>query len=157
MVVNAFILNMLEDMLLAAVPAVGFGMVFNVPTRTLKGCAILGAIGHGIRFLMLSSFSIEWSTFFAALVVGYIGLVWSRWYLIHPKVFTVAAVIPMFPGIFAYDAMISVVKLSHFGYSEDMLIILVTYFMKSIAIVCAIAIGVSLPGLMSTYCKRFKR
>jgi uncharacterized membrane protein YjjB (DUF3815 family) len=44
------------------------------------------------------------------LLVGSIGIQWSRWYLAHPKIFTVAAVIPMFPGISAYTAMISAVK-----------------------------------------------
>ncbi|KAA0634366.1 coproporphyrinogen III oxidase, partial [Escherichia coli] len=42
------------------------------------------------------------STFMASMLVGTIGIQWSRWYLAHPKVFTVAAVIPMFPGISAY-------------------------------------------------------
>ncbi len=96
---------------LAAIPAVGFAMVFNVPVRALRWCALLGAIGHGSRMiLMTSGLNIEWSTFMASMLVGTIGIQWSRWYLAHPKVFTVAAVIPMFPGISAYTAMISAVK-----------------------------------------------
>ena len=51
--------------------------------------------------LMTSGLNIEWSTFMASMLVGTIGIQWSRWYLAHPKVFTVAAVIPMFPGISA--------------------------------------------------------
>lgn len=51
---------------------------------------------------MTSGLNIEWSTFMASMLVGTIGIQWSRWYLAHPKVFTVAAVIPMFPGISAY-------------------------------------------------------
>lgn len=92
-------------------PAVGFAMVFNVPQRALPWCALLGAIGHGSRMVMMTAgFNIEWSTFMASMLVGSIGIQWSRWYLAHPKVFTVAAVIPMFPGISAYTAMISAVK-----------------------------------------------
>ncbi len=53
----------------------------------------------------------------ASMLVGTIGIQWSRWYLAHPKVFTVVAVIPMFPGISAYTAMISAVKISQLGYS----------------------------------------
>ena len=117
----SFIFALAEDMLLAAIPAVGFAMVFNVPQRALRWCALLGAIGHGSRMIMMSDgFNIEWATFLAALLVGSIGIQWSRWYLAHPKIFTVAAVIPMFPGISAYTAMISAVKISHFGYSEEM-------------------------------------
>jgi uncharacterized membrane protein YjjP (DUF1212 family) len=113
-----FLLALAQDMLLAAIPAVGFAMVFNVPQRALPWCALLGAIGHGSRMVMMTAgFNIEWSTFIASMLIGSIGIQWSRWYLAHPKVFTVAAVIPMFPGISAYTAMISAVKISHFGYS----------------------------------------
>lgn len=43
-----FLLALVQDMLLAAIPAVGFAMVFNVPQRALPWCALLGAIGHEI-------------------------------------------------------------------------------------------------------------
>ncbi|HBY5281711.1 TPA: threonine/serine exporter [Klebsiella pneumoniae] len=139
----SFIFALAEDMLLAAIPAVGFAMVFNVPQR-----ALLGAIGHGSRMIMMSAgFNIEWATFLAALLVGSIGIQWSRWYLAHPKIFTVAAVIPMFPGISAYTAMISAVKISHFGYSEEMMILLLSNFLKASSIVGALSIGLSIPGL----------
>ncbi|MEA7520277.1 threonine/serine exporter family protein, partial [Salmonella enterica subsp. enterica serovar Virginia] len=36
-------------------PAVGFAMVFNVPHRALPWCALLGALGHGSRMLMMSA------------------------------------------------------------------------------------------------------
>ena len=143
-----FLLNLIQDMLLAAIPAVGFAIVFNVPHRALPWCALLGAIGHGTRFAMVSwGFNIEWSTFIASMLVGSIGIHWSRWYLAHPKVFTVAAVIPMFPGISAYTAMISAVKISHLGYNEDLMILLLTNFLKASSIVGALSIGLSIPGL----------
>lgn len=92
-----FLLALAQDMILAAIPAVGFAMVFNVPVRALRWCALLGSIGHGSRMiLMTSGLNIEWSTFMASMLVGTIGIQWSRWYLAHPKVFTVAAVIPCF-------------------------------------------------------------
>lgn len=143
-----FLLALMQDMILSAIPAVGFAMVFNVPHRALPWCALLGALGHGSLMLMMSAgFNIEWSTFMASLLVGSIGIQWSRWYLAHPKVFTVAAVIPMFPGISAYTAMISAVKISHLGYSEPMMITLLTNFLKASSIVGALSIGLSVPGL----------
>lgn len=102
-----FLLALAQDMITAAIPAVGFAMVFNVPQRALPWCALLGAIGHGSRMAMMAAgFNIEWSTFMASMLVGSIGIQWSRWYLAHPKVFTVAAVIPMFPrhiGVYGND------------------------------------------------------
>ena len=127
-----FLFALAQDMILAAIPAVGFAMVFNVPVRALRWCALLGAIGHGSRMiLMTSGLNIEW----------------SRWYLAHPKVFTVAAVIPMFPGISAYTAMISAVKISQLGYSEPLMITLLTNFLTASSIVGALSIGLSIPGL----------
>lgn len=139
-----FILALMQDMILSAIPALGFAMVFNVPHRALPWCALLGALGHGSRMVMMTAgFNIEWSTFMASLLVGCIGIQWSRWYLAHPKVFTVAAVIPMFHGISAYTAMISAVKIGHFGYSEVLMITLLTNFLKASSIVGALSIGLS--------------
>ncbi len=139
---------LLQDMLLAAVPALGFAMVFNVPVRALRYCALLGAVGHGSRMLMMyAGMNIEWATFLAAILIGMIGIYWSRWLLAHPKVFTVAAVIPMFPGISAYTAMISVVEISHLGYSEALMATLMSNLLKACFIVGALSIGLSLPGL----------
>ncbi len=60
-----FLFTLAQDMILAAIPAVGFAMVFNVPVRALRWCALLGAIGHGSRMiLMTSGLNIEWSTFY---------------------------------------------------------------------------------------------
>lgn len=143
-----FFYQLAQDMVLSAIPAVGFAMVFNVPQRALPWCALLGAIGHGSRMAMMTAgFNIEWATFLAALLVGSIGIQWSRWYLAHPKIFTVAAVIPMFPGISAYTAMISAVQISHHGYSEVLMVALVSNFLKATSIVGALSIGLSVPGL----------
>lgn len=143
-----FLQALLQDMLLSAIPAVGFAMVFNVPHRALAWCALLGAIGHSSRMvMMLGGINIEWSTFIASMLVGSIGIQWSRWYLAHPKIFTVAAVIPMFPGISAYTAMISAVKISHVGYSNDLMMLLLENFLKATSIVGALSVGLSIPGL----------
>lgn len=60
-----FFIGLLNDMLFAAIPAVGFALVFNVPQKALLYCALGGAIGHGMRFtLMHLGISIEWASFF---------------------------------------------------------------------------------------------
>lgn len=139
---------LLQDMVLAAIPALGFAMVFNVPVRALRYCALLAAIGHGSRMLMVHfGMNIELASLLASIMIGVIGINWSRWLLAHPKVFTVAAVIPMFPGISAYTAMISVVEISHMGYTEALMSTMVTNFLKASFIVGALSIGLSLPGL----------
>src|SRR5476649_1212030 len=142
------LMALLEDMLLASVPALGFAMVFNVPKKALRYCALLGSIGHGSRMLMMHyGLNIEWASLLAAILIGVIGIHWSRWLLAHPKVFTVAAVIPMFPGISAYSAMVAAVQISHLGYTEVLMSSVITNFLKASFIVGALSIGLSLPGL----------
>ena len=48
------VLGLIQDMLLSAIPAAGFAMVFNVPPRALAWCALLGAVGHGSRTVLLT-------------------------------------------------------------------------------------------------------
>lgn len=72
-----------------------------------------------------------------AVFIGMIGISWS---LADPKVFTVAAVIPMFPGISTYTAMIMVVEISHLGYSEAWIETMITHFLKASVIDAVLSI-----------------
>ncbi|WED27010.1 threonine/serine exporter family protein [Vibrio sp. DW001] len=143
------IIGLLNDMFFASIPAVGFALVFNVPQKALKYCAVGGAIGHGSRYLMLQyGVPIEWATFFAATIVGMIGVYWSRKFLAHPKVFTVAALIPMVPGVFAFKAMIALVEINHLGYTPELVSVLMENFLKAMFIIAGLAIGLAMPGLL---------
>ena len=142
-------LGLINDMFFAAIPAVGFALVFNVPVPALKYCALGGAIGHGSRYLMMQfGIPIEWATFFAATTVGMIGVHWSHKFLAHPKVFTVAALIPMVPGVFAYRAMIAMVEINHLGFTPELLETLLENFLKAMFIIAGLAVGLAVPGLL---------
>lgn len=141
--------GLINDMFFAAIPAVGFALVFNVPAPALKYCALGGAIGHGSRFVMMHfGIPIEWATFFAATLVGMIGVHWSHKFLAHPKVFTVAALIPMVPGVFAYRAMIAMVEINHLGFNPELLETLLENFLKAMFIIAGLAVGLAVPGLL---------
>ncbi|CAE6883234.1 threonine/serine exporter family protein [Vibrio sp. B1FLJ16] len=143
------LLGLLNDMFFAAIPAVGFALVFNVPQKALIYCAVGGALGHGSRYLMMQfGVPIEWATFFAATLVGMIGVHWSHRFLAHPKVFTVAALIPMVPGVFAYKAMIAMVEINHLGYSPELLATCMENFLKAMFIIAGLAVGLAVPGLL---------
>ncbi|MBD1573204.1 hypothetical protein HC725_07925 [Vibrio sp. S17_S38] len=142
-------LALLNDMFFAAIPAVGFALVFNVPANALKYCAIGGALGHGSRFLLLHyGVEIEWATLFSATFVGMVGIHWSHRFLAHPKVFTVAAMIPMIPGVYAFKAMIAVVEINHIGYNPELFALLMDNFLQAMFIIAGLAIGLAMPGLL---------
>ncbi len=154
LVMNTF-LTLLQDFGLAAVPAVGFAMIFNVPKPALKYCAIAGALGHALRFSLyktelfgLGPLPVEWATLIAAGVISVIGIYWAQKWRAHPKVFTVAAIIPMIPGVYAFTALLALVEIERKGFSPELLKTAFDNGFKAIFIVAALAIGLALPGLL---------
>lgn len=144
-----FILHILDDMFFAMIPAVGFGLIFNVPPRALKYCAILAALGHGSRTALVHfDVPLVFATLFASSLIGFLGVHLSHRYLAHPKVFTVAAIIPMIPGVYAYKAMIAMVQIHHYGFSDARFHAMVNNFITTTFLVGALAFGLSLPGML---------
>ncbi|HBV75202.1 MULTISPECIES: threonine/serine exporter family protein [Vibrio] len=144
-----FLWALINVMLLASIPAIGFALVFNVPKSALRYCALGGAIAYGIRFtLMVYLVPIEWATFFAATIVSIIGVHWSHRFLAHPKVFTVAAMIPMVPGVYAFKAMIALVEINSRGFDPQLFSMLIENFLQAMFIIAGLAIGLAMPGLI---------
>ena len=141
--------TIIQDMLIAAVPAVGFALLFHVPRQALRYCAFLGAIGHGSRTAMeMAGLTTVFATFFASALIGFIGVWLGRRYRAHPKVFTVSAIIPMIPGVYAYRAMISLFVIQKYGFSDVRLAVLVDNFVQAGFLLSAMVFGLALPGLL---------
>lgn len=145
------LVDLLKDMALAAVPAVGFALVFNVPARMLGYCAMGGAVGHGLRFLLIDphvGMPIEWASFVAAAVVSLIGVQLAKRLRAHPKVFTVASMIPMVPGVPFFTALIALVQINRTGVTDELLHTAINSGLRAFFIIGALAIGLALPGLL---------
>ncbi|MCK3657745.1 hypothetical protein A4G18_03230 [Pasteurellaceae bacterium Pebbles2] len=144
-----FLWVLLDDMIFAAIPAVGFALIFNVPPKALIYCAILGAIGHSFRTTLLHfDVSFGLATLCASALIGFIGVHISQRFLAHPKVFTVAGIIPMIPGVYAYKAMIAVVQINNQGYSPELYEQMINNFIKTGFIIGALVFGLALPRLL---------
>jgi uncharacterized membrane protein YjjB (DUF3815 family) len=141
-------LGLLENVFFAAIPAVGFGMAFNVPARILGWCALGGALGRGLRFLLVEAgLPVPWATLLAAAAVSWLG-VWAAQRLhAHPKVFTVAAVIPMVPGVPMYTTLIALSQIQREGITNERLATALTSGLNASFIVAALAVGLAVPGL----------
>jgi uncharacterized membrane protein YjjB (DUF3815 family) len=144
------LLGVLQQMVLAAVPAVGFGMVFNVPKRVLGYCAVGGALGRGLRHLLVEGVGIpvEWSTLLAAATVSLIGVAIAQRLRAHPKVFTVAAMIPMIPGVPLFKTLIAIVQIQQKGLNNELLSTAITSGLQAFFVVAALAVGLAVPGLL---------
>jgi uncharacterized membrane protein YjjB (DUF3815 family) len=144
------LLGVLQQMALASVPAVGFGMVFNVPKRVLGYCAAGGALGRGLRYFLVegTGIPVEWSTLLAAATVSLLGVAIAQRLRAHPKVFTVAAMIPMIPGVPLFKTLIAIVQIQQKGLNNELLSTAITSGLQAFFVVAALAVGLAVPGLL---------
>lgn len=98
--------EVLEDALFAAIAAIGFSAISNPPKNTYFYCAIIAAIGHSTRLVLISNgtfdFSIVIASTIAALIVGLISVAVSPLAKIPAEAFLFPSLLPMIPGIYAY-------------------------------------------------------
>lgn len=134
---------------LAALPAAGFAMIFNVPRQALKFCALGGALTYSVRAFLMQGFgvSIGLATFAAATMMGILGVFWSRRYWMPRPVYTVPAIIPMIPGTYAYETMITLVSMSEQGASDELVTRFLTNGVHTLSILFAITFGLAIPSL----------
>lgn len=140
---------LIKDAFWSALPAVGFAMIFNVPPRMLKYCAMGGALAHSLRTLLIHyQMPIEWATLAASTTVGFVCVYWARRLLVPRPVFSVASIIPMIPGSYAFKAMIAIVELNIQGVSMELLKSALENGLKAVFIVAALSIGLAIPSLV---------
>lgn len=100
-------IEILTDIFFSAIAAIGFGAISNPPLRAFKFIALLGAIGHALRFCLMNyaEFDIATASFFASLVIGF-GSLWLGGKIHCPMtVIYIPALLPMIPGKFAYNTI----------------------------------------------------
>ena len=145
---SALIIKIVLEAIFASIASVGFAMVFNVPKHTLIYCAFGGAITFITRTILLDlGIGVELSTFIASTIIGIIALYWSRKYLIPRPVYTVASIIPMIPGTYAFSAMISLVDMNTHGVTHELIQLFIQNGLKAVSILGAISFGLALPSL----------
>jgi uncharacterized membrane protein YjjB (DUF3815 family) len=54
----------------------------------------------------------------------------------------------MMPGIAAYKAMVSMVQIGYFGYSDELFNQMMVYFFEALFVTSALVLGLSIPGLL---------
>lgn len=137
-----------EVLVLSPVAAIGFAILFNVPQKYLKYTATLAAIGCSLRYILMScDISIEIATLCGSFCIGTLAIQFSEITRAYPKTISVAAIIPMFPGVHAYKAMTAVVQLAHAGYSPALAEKMISEFLSTTFIVGALSMGLTLPGI----------
>ncbi len=152
--------NLLVDAFWAAVAGLGFAILFNVPRRTLLPIAICAAMGHALRTLLINTGSpgvnhIVFATLVGATTVGTLAYLFARRLKIPAVVFSVAGVIPMFPGTYAYNTMLELLQIaglvdtgSLIPNEEVLLLQVVPNLLTTTFVLAALAIGIAAPTLL---------
>lgn len=150
MAVISLLWMLLQDAVVASVPAIGFAMLFNVPKKALMYCGFAGALAHSIRLLLLHQWGIPIAlgTLLVSFLVGSLGMYWSRRHLIPVQVYTVAAIIPMIPGKYAFTSMVGIVQMGLHQVTPDIVERVLSNALITLFILGAIALGLAVPRLV---------
>jgi uncharacterized membrane protein YjjP (DUF1212 family) len=145
-----------EDAGWAAVAALGFAVLFNIPPRILLGSVVAATVGRAVRTLLIGSgvgvVAIpEVATLFGAMAIGFLGQRMARYWRVPSVLFTVSGIIPMIPGTFAFGTMISVLTFAggtDSAESAPLLIEAAANAIKTGLILTALATGIVIPSLL---------
>ena len=112
----------LQDAFFAAIAAIGFAAISNPPRRAYLYCAIIAAVGHSARFLMMQEsllgLHIVIASTLAALIVGMLAVLLSPVAHTPAETCLFPSLLPMIPGIYAYKTFGGLVMCLYHG-SED--------------------------------------
>ena len=96
------ITDILSDGLFAAVAAIGFGAISDPPLRAFPSIALLAAIGHALRFCLMTYLGIDIATasLCASFTIGMGSLLLGKRILCPMTVLYIPALLP---GVIAHD------------------------------------------------------
>ena len=130
--------------------AAGFGILFNTPTRALLSIWLGGFAAGLIKFLVLDpgiGAGMILSSFLAGTFAGVVAISLAQWREVPQIIIAIPAVIPLVPGIFAYRAMMGLMKLAKQSGSQYTDVISDTVYNGVMAffVIMAITFGLSIP------------
>lgn len=99
------IYQILQDALFSAIAAIGFAAISRPPRRAYPYCAIIAALGHSLRYVLMNTsldMHIIPATFLAAFVIGILAVLVSPMSKIPAETYLFPSLLPMIPGIYAY-------------------------------------------------------
>lgn len=149
------ILKILEDGFLAAIAAIGFSSISNTPRRAYLCCGITAAVGHALRYILMSpdilGMNIIWASTIAAFVIGIVGVLLAPTVKCPAEVCLAPALLPMIPGMYAYRTVAALIGcLSARGEADfDHYIYLLNYNgLTCLFIIIGMVVAVNIPVFM---------
>ena len=127
----------------------GFGILLQTPKKSLLFLGLTGTISW-TAFLIVSGLTGEaiTATFFAALTVGLCGELFARLKKVPATIFIMAGILPLVPGVPAYQAMLHILEDDYLKGLERIV--------DTILIAAAIAFGIAIASGIFYYYRQRK-
>lgn len=131
----------------------GFGVLFNVPPRSLMVIWLLAALGGLVKnSLVHLGVDLVLASLAGATLIGFLSIFAAHQKHAPPLVFSIPALIPMVPGVFGFRTMLGLIKLSSSVSQEGYSLILfqsINNGIKTALITLSLAVGASIPMLLT--------
>ena len=147
------VLDVLFKGIWCALAAMGFGVLFNAPRKSLWMILLVGFLGGTTKFaLMLPAVGarIVFATFLTGLVIGFAGVYLGNWRKLIPMMITIPSVIPLVPGVFFYRSILGLISLAQVPSEEYTQQVNQTVYngTMTVFVLLAITLGVVIPLIL---------
>lgn len=142
----------------AAISAMGFSMIFNIPVRLLPVVAVGGIIAvctrNFVNFGLGQGLII--GSFAGSVLVSLIAVKAVHWFHVPNHVLTIPSVIPMVPGVYMYRLLFGLVNFN--ALDPDSMLVTIQSGLTSGITVLGMAVGVAIPNIfLRRYLAKGKR
>lgn len=106
--------NILEDGFFAAMAAIGFSSISHTPARTFIICGLAAAVGHALRYVMMSpclgNINIILASTAAAFAIGLLAVLLAQVVRVPAEACLFPSLLPMIPGMYAYRSIAALIS-----------------------------------------------
>lgn len=138
-----------EDAVFAALAALGFVALFNVPWRLAWAAAVCGLASHTVRAALMqwAGLDIVAGTLLAALLAGGLAQVFARRLDAPAATFAFPGVVAMVPGIYGFRTVAGIMQIVSAGATPPPLLVdeTVSLALTVLMITGAITVGIAAP------------
>lgn len=148
----------LTQALAAAMAALGFSIMFNVPKRYIPAACLGAIITVDVRDVCMVLFhtGMASASFFGAAVLSLLYFSISKYFHAPVFVVTIPAIIPLIPGVLLYRFLFAIIDISHMNLLELMMALRTG--VEAMLILLGISLGATLPDVLAhQYIERSKR
>lgn len=132
----------------AALAALGFSIMFNVPRRYILAACLGAILTVDTRNILMVAFHVSMpaASFFGAALLSVFYFALSRYFHAPVFVVTIPAIIPLIPGVLLYRFLFAIIDIQHLNL--DQLLIAFQTGVEGLLILLGISVGAALPDAL---------